>query len=1341
MKMGILAKNPYHATNPPKNNPTYLPKPKFLTKKMFSCIIDLIKFIFYSITMKKLTRLFSLVTSFVLLFSSFWSAWQATIDTSFWDWETTDFFNIWSGFFNRVKALAVQDDGKIIVGWSFSLYDGEEIRHITRLNPDGSRDVLFMTGIGFEDQYYGYNVETLELQDDGKIIVGWSFTSYNWQEANNIIRLNNDGSIDNSFIIWSGFNSSNNGSVRKIILQDDGKILVWWNFTSYNGISVNWLVRLNFDGSIDSSFNVWETFNNVFWYPDLNTITIQNDWKILIGWKFETPINYYYCINRNQEEQPQHTTEESCLSAGYCYNKDWFIEWETEQSCIDNWNKRENLGFNWVQSVINNIARLNIDWSIDESFLPKNNLYKVNDINIQNNGKIIVWWFNETNMAAFNPFSVFADIAQNSNIFRLNQDWSIDNSFVTWEWFLKWYSTAIINKTIIQFDWKIIVIWDFSTYNWQWASSIARLNSDWSFDPYFNIWNWFVKSSRWNWIAYDIKPTNDWWFIVGGEFAFYDKNEANNIIKLNPDWSNNTNLNNNDIKWFNSAVYEIKTQEDGKTIIGWGFSSYNWQTANWLIRLNSNWSIDNSFDIWDGFGGWKNTASISTIWIQNDNKILVGGFFNNYNWQSANWLIRLNSNWSIDNSFDIWDGFDDWYWYAYITTIEIQDDGKILVGWEFSSYNWQSANWLIRLNSNWSIDNSFDIWDGFNDWFWDAYIMTTNIQDDGKILVGGFFNNYNWQTANWLIRLNPDWTIDSSFNVWLGFDDSVQSIAIQDDGKFLVGGFFNDYNWQTANWLIRLNSNWTIDNSFDVWVGFDDWYWDGYIMTTNIQDDGKILVGWRFTSYNRYYTNNILRLNPDWSIDNSFDVWNGFNNEVYKVEIWKEWWILIWWYFTFYNKEPTNYIASLIWNIPVYLPNSNELLDIKDEFSKKGYKYQNIDFWGDTFFWDSKISLKETNWKIFRSLNIITDAGLLSLPENLQFKKADNSNYIWNIYPPISHLISTVNNKPVISAISVGNKNESLYLTNWTANLAIPVSWYNSWDRVSIYSSQDNINWNFEKNWIISELEGQNVVSFATNHFTYFAITENVEWSFTINNDASTTASTEVTLNIDAPGATQMRFSNNWTNRSGWVAYSTTYPWTLSEGYENKTVYAQFDIGWEIFDVSDTIEYTNLLPWQMWGNITLTITWWITQCVYGTSLNLWSQDGNLWTEGYIFSGDFSPANRYCADYKWLSGWVFTIQTTDLINENWGVISGSNVFISHDVPVVQGHDSCTGHNWDETQFYGSPLSLIEKAEVANNDKICKVDISNVKLKVDVPAYQAPGDYIGTLTITLPNGFEN
>ena len=71
MKMGILAKNPYHATNPPKNNPTYLPKPKFLTKKMFSCIIDLIKFIFYSITMKKLTRLFSLVTSFVLLFSSF----------------------------------------------------------------------------------------------------------------------------------------------------------------------------------------------------------------------------------------------------------------------------------------------------------------------------------------------------------------------------------------------------------------------------------------------------------------------------------------------------------------------------------------------------------------------------------------------------------------------------------------------------------------------------------------------------------------------------------------------------------------------------------------------------------------------------------------------------------------------------------------------------------------------------------------------------------------------------------------------------------------------------------------------------------------------------------------------------------------------------------------------------------------------------------------------------------------------------------------------------------------------------------------------------------------------
>ncbi|MDD3262373.1 MAG: delta-60 repeat domain-containing protein [Candidatus Absconditabacteria bacterium] len=1293
---------------------------------------------------KSFLRIFGMATSFLLIFSNFGSAWQAVIDTSFGDGGITDFFNIGSGFFNRVRALVIQNDGKIIVGGSFTSYNGENIKHITRLNPDGSRDVSFMTGIGFEDEYYGYLIETIALQNDGKILIGGSFTSYNGQETNNIIRLNNNGSIDNSFIIGSGFNSSNNGSVRKIALQNDGKILVGGIFTSYNGISVNGLVRLNPDGSIDSSFNVGETFNNIYGYTDLSTITLQNDGKILIGGSFETPINNYYCVNKYQEEQPQYTTEESCLSAGYCYNKDCFIEGETEQSCIDNGNRRENSGFMWSQSTIKNLARLNSDGSIDTSFLPKNNLYKVNDINIQNDGKIIVGGFNETYIYTFSPFSVFADIAQNPNIFRLNPDGSIDNSFIAGEGFLKGYDTAIINKTIIQSDGKIIVIGDFLSYNGQGANSIARLNSDGSFDSSFNIGDGFGSNIGDGFIedggfggyriAYDIKLTNDGGFMVGGEFASYNKNEVNNIVKLNPDGSNNTNLNKNDIKGFDNTVHEIKTQDDGKILVGGEFSTYNEQSANGLIRLNANGSIDSSFDIGIGFDDLKGSAYITTIEIQDDDKILVGGRFTSYNGQPANGLIRLNANGSIDSSFDIGIGFDDGEGSAYITTIEIQDDDKILVGGRFTSYNGQPANGLIRLNTNGSIDTSFDIGDGFDDGYGYAYIYTTRIQDDDKILVGGRFNNYNTYYVNNIVRLNYDGSIDTSFDIGDGFDDEVYKIEIGKEGGILVGGYFTSYNRQPANGLIRLNANGSIDSSFDIGIGFDDGEGSAYITTIEIQDDDKILVGGRFNNYNTYYVNNIVRLNYDGSIDTSFDIGDGFDDEVYKIEIGKEGGILVGGYFTSYNKELINYISSLIGNTPVYLPNSNELLDIKNEFSKKGYNYQNIDFWGDTFFGDSKISLKETNGKIFRNLNIITDAGVLYLPENLEFKKSDNSNYTLTISPPSNYTgTTTVDSKPVLSAISVGSTTESLTLTNGAATLGMSVVGSTIGDPVSIYSSQDGSSWTYEKGGIVSDIDGQPYVSFTTDHFTYFAIAGSTG-SFVINNDEASTTSQIVNLTISAPTATGMMFSNDGITWSGREVISTTKTWELSEGYEEKTVYAQFIANGEIYSTSDSILY-GIVGDGTQGNLTLTITGGVTECVYGTSLDMNAQDVKIGIP-YTFSGTF-PSTWYCQDYQGIDGgWTLTIQTTDLTNEKGNTISGSNLLISHDTVVVQGDLACTGDVGTPIQFYSAPHVIFAKASESN--KICKVSANDVSLLVNVPANQAPGSYSGTLTLTM-NGF--
>ena len=155
------------------------------------------------------------------------------------------------GGLNGVVFLVVrQPDGKFLVGGGFTTYNGASSRLIARLNSDGSLDPSFSTtGAGLVG---GSNsVSAISLQPDGKIIVGGTFTTYNGIPRSRIARLNSDGTLDNSFIpTGSGFN----GIVYKTILQPDGKILAVGNFTSFNGSPRPYIARLNTDGSLDPTF-------------------------------------------------------------------------------------------------------------------------------------------------------------------------------------------------------------------------------------------------------------------------------------------------------------------------------------------------------------------------------------------------------------------------------------------------------------------------------------------------------------------------------------------------------------------------------------------------------------------------------------------------------------------------------------------------------------------------------------------------------------------------------------------------------------------------------------------------------------------------------------------------------------------------------------------------------------------------------------------------------------------------------------------------------------------------------------------------------------------------------
>src|SRR6478609_5399238 len=115
-----------------------------------------------------------------------------------------------------------------------------------------SLDTTFDPGTGADG-----NIHAIAIQPDGKIIVGGWFVNFNGASRYHLARLNADGSLDNSFNLGTDINSDIflYSMVRSIILQPDGKIIIGGIFSTFNNVGRNGIARLNKDGSLDTTFN------------------------------------------------------------------------------------------------------------------------------------------------------------------------------------------------------------------------------------------------------------------------------------------------------------------------------------------------------------------------------------------------------------------------------------------------------------------------------------------------------------------------------------------------------------------------------------------------------------------------------------------------------------------------------------------------------------------------------------------------------------------------------------------------------------------------------------------------------------------------------------------------------------------------------------------------------------------------------------------------------------------------------------------------------------------------------------------------------------------------------
>jgi uncharacterized delta-60 repeat protein/fimbrial isopeptide formation D2 family protein len=185
-----------------------------------------------------------------------------------------------AGANKAVYAVAIQPDGKILIAGQFTSYNGDAAAsdYVLRLNADGTRDTTFNAGgSGANDYVWGF-----ALQPDGQILVAGNFFTYNGNPTSGrVMRLNTDGTLDTTF---NEHGSGANGSVSAVAVQPDGKIVIAGLFTSYNGDAAasDYVMRLNADGTRDATFNPVGTGAD-HW---VHAVAIQSDGKIFIGGDF-----------------------------------------------------------------------------------------------------------------------------------------------------------------------------------------------------------------------------------------------------------------------------------------------------------------------------------------------------------------------------------------------------------------------------------------------------------------------------------------------------------------------------------------------------------------------------------------------------------------------------------------------------------------------------------------------------------------------------------------------------------------------------------------------------------------------------------------------------------------------------------------------------------------------------------------------------------------------------------------------------------------------------------------------------------------------------------------------
>jgi uncharacterized delta-60 repeat protein len=633
----------------------------------------------------------------------------------------------------QIQAIKLQDDGKILLGGDISFYETHRVHNLIRLNADGSLDETF--NFNHEGDFV---VMDIEIQNTGDIFIltrPWEsarsrFTSYESSilqvspngvlkneiktSESNAVAVQDDGKFlvcgrnypegylhryNSDFSEDEAFNNvvTFNDNVTDVVVNN-GKVFVSGMFSLVNGVVKNDIVKLNMDGSIDTSFDTGAGTENY-----IGKLTIQDNGKILPG---ETAINSfdgiraYGMIRLNTDGSVDQTFQGPQLNGG-------------ASKSVVNGDKIYVAAFITLNGRTRDyLFRLDSNGWIDAAFEP---------IPLEQFGSF------ELNIALANDDVITDRSALNGNIFGVSRYEPTGNLITSFSPEVSRFGTLTIGDYL---DEKLLVAGDFVRINGFESFGIARLNLDGSLDESFKL-----PTNKGAVMQVEIIDSDN---ILVSTYSKFFKLDSKGELKSDFNFEPFRHL---------YEVIKFESLPDGKIMAA---------GPNNIYRLNADGSEDPSFAIGEGICC---TRSTGFDFDMQGEKAIYGSAFDEINSVGVNKLARLNADATVDLTFDIGAG-PQGDLYSGIFMIKVLDNKEIIVGGNFSEFDGEMSPFgIVKLSANGSLDSTFNANQKTSTGPGEVSFLSAAVDQLGdKIII-------RQPNVKSLYILNTDGTVDSDFSI------------------------------------------------------------------------------------------------------------------------------------------------------------------------------------------------------------------------------------------------------------------------------------------------------------------------------------------------------------------------------------------------------------------------------------------------------------------------------------------------------------------------------------------------------------------------------------------------